>query len=335
MPADIGEMFYTGAIPWHGQGLELSKPATMDEALRAGGLNWDVGDMALITADDPPSPVERRKAIVRLDRPAGHDGRVVGIVHQDFRPVQNRDGAMLFDAIFGHGEAVYHTGGYIGNGEKIWLLAKVNAAFEVGKGDGVDTYALLANSHDGSTAFHIRLTTVRVVCSNTLSMAIKQRKFGQQFRRAHQGSFQQHAAAAQEYFAEALSELQTVGNQYGQLSQTECSDEQRQKIVESLLPAPTRPRNADRYPGLLKAWEKKRDDVQQARKKIVELCSSGKGVELPGVRGTYWGVLNAILEYVDHFKETKGSKLTYALLGDGMDLKMKAFKTIHEMATAA
>lgn len=200
MPADIGEMFYTGETPWHGLGMHLAKPATVEEALRAGGLDWQVDEVDLMTADDPPSPVPKRKAIVRLDRPAGHEGRVLGVAHRGFKPLQNRDGAVLFDAIFGHGEAVYHTGGYLGNGEVVWLLAKIDKKLEIGSGDFVEPYALFANSHDGSMAFNIRL--------------------------------------------------------------------------------------------------------------------------------------NAVLEYVDHYRESKGSKISYALLGDGMDLKVRAFRMIGQYASA-
>ena len=112
MPVNVGEMFYTGAVPWHGKGLALSKPATVEEALKAGGLKWDVGQVELLTADDPPSPVPTRRAIVRLDRPPGHEHRVLGVAHRGFKPVQNREAAALFDAIFGRSKAVYHTGGY-------------------------------------------------------------------------------------------------------------------------------------------------------------------------------------------------------------------------------
>lgn len=88
MPANVGEMFYYGAVPWHGEGLALKHPATLEEALRAGGLNWEVGFSELMTADDPPSPVPKRRALVRMDRPPGHSGRVLGVAHRGFRPVQ-------------------------------------------------------------------------------------------------------------------------------------------------------------------------------------------------------------------------------------------------------
>jgi hypothetical protein len=113
----------------------------------------------------------RRKALVRLDRPPGHPGRVVGVVHRDFRAIQNNEAALLFDAIFGHGNRVYHTGGYLGDSEVVWLLARIDKTLHVRRGDVVEPYALMAKSHDGSLAFSIRLTTIRVVCQNTLALA--------------------------------------------------------------------------------------------------------------------------------------------------------------------
>src|SRR5438094_492522 len=122
MPANVGEMFYTGESPWHGLGVSLAQPATLSEALKVGGLNWGVGAVDMLTADDPPSPVSKRKALVRLDRSPGDPARVLGVAHRGFVPIQNSEAGMLFDAIFGYGKRVYHTGGYLGNGEVIWLL---------------------------------------------------------------------------------------------------------------------------------------------------------------------------------------------------------------------
>lgn len=335
MPANVGEMFYFGEVPWHGKGLALAKAATVQEALRAGGLEWEVGQVDLLTADDQPSPVPQRRAIVRLDRPAGHNGRVLGVAHRGFTPLQNRDGALLFDAIFGQGRPVYHTGGYLGNGEVVWLLAKIDRPLEIVPGDIVEPYALFANSHDGSMAINIRLTTIRVVCQNTLAMAMYERGLGNVFRRAHQGSLREHAEAAQQFFAAALRELESVNKSFVALTQKRCDEETFTNILHALLPEPKKPTNAARNPSLLKAWENRTADIHAARKKIGELRESGKGMELDGSRGTFWGVLNAVLEFVDHHKKTKGSRVAYALLGDGMDLKSKAFALIQEAAKAA
>jgi len=117
--------------------------------------------------------VPRRKAIVRCDCPPGDEHRVLGVAHGGFSPVQNREAGLLFDAIFGQGKPIYHTGGYLGGSETVWLLARLDRTITVGGGDIVQPYALMANSHDGSMAFDIRLTTIRVVCQNTLSLAMR------------------------------------------------------------------------------------------------------------------------------------------------------------------
>src|SRR5689334_18751676 len=147
MPANVGQMFYYGDVPWHGEGTKVDKPLTVDEAIVAGGLAWEVGHVPLQTAEEPPGAILRRQAVVRHDRPAGSLGRVLGVVHPGFRPVQNRDGARLLDNLLGPGKAIYHTGGYLGDGEVVWLMAKLDRVTEVARGDLVEPYALFVNSH--------------------------------------------------------------------------------------------------------------------------------------------------------------------------------------------
>ena len=225
---------------------------------------------------------------------------------------------------------------YFGNGEKVWLLAKIDKKLRIGRDDIVQPYALFANSHDGSMAFNIRLTTVRIICKNTLSIALRKNKFGKQFRRAHQGTLRDHAQAAQGFFAETLKELDFVTDSFTALSKRTCNDKKFQSILKDLLPDPKKPRNANQYPGLLKAYESKHLGIRDARKKITHLREKGKGMEMDTCRGTFWGVLNAVLEYVDHHKTLKGSQLGYSLLGEGMKLKIKAFRMIQdEVAKAA
>lgn len=103
-------------------------------------------------------------------------------------------------------------------------------------------------------------------------------------------------------------------------------------ILTALLPEPKKPRNADANPGLRRAWETNVERVQKAHKEISTLRQSGRGMDLAGSKGTFWGVLNAVLEFVDHHQETNGSRVAYALLGDGMDLKLRAFNEILKKA---
>ncbi|HME44528.1 MAG TPA: DUF932 domain-containing protein [Syntrophorhabdales bacterium] len=174
MPANVGEMFYYGEVPWHGQGNKVECPLTVEEAIQAGGLDWEVGTVDLQTAEEPASPVSNRMAIVRLDRKPGNSGRTLGVTHRGFKPLQNREGALIFDAIFGRQKDVYHTGGYLKNGEVVWLLAKLPKEMEILAGDKVNPYALFTNSHDGTIAIDFRITTALakavVSCDNPISV---------------------------------------------------------------------------------------------------------------------------------------------------------------------
>ena len=335
MPANIGHMFYTGDLPWHGLGTYCPEPVTVAEALKHGGLLWRVDKVDLETKEVPSASVLMRKAIVRLDRPKGDKRRVLGVAHRGFAPLQNEDGALLFDAIFGQGRPVYHTGGYLKNGEVVWLLAKIDRPLEITPGDVVQPYALYTNSHDGSVAIHMRLTTVRVVCQNTLVLALSEKRFGHAFRRSHQGSLRIHAAAAQAFFRETIQGLQEVALSFSALSRKGCRDETAGQVIDALLPLPGEPRGVGTNPGLKAAWDARVEAVKAARVKIKALREVGNGANLPGSRGTFWGLLNAVLEFVDHHQKTKEPRLAHALLGDGMELKVKAFREIQRAAAAA
>lgn len=332
MPANVGAMFYTGEMPWHGGGNALERPATMDEALGAGGLDWEVHQVEMTTDEDPPSPIRRRVAWVRSDRPAGHEGRVLGVTHRDFRPMQNRHGAVLFDAIFGQGLPVYHTGGYLGNGEVVWLLAAIDQTVKIGSVDYLRPYALFANSHDGSMAFNISLTMVRVVCQNTLRLAVNKGRLGEAFRRRHSGSYREHAQAAQEFFAVTRKEIDNIAAQFSKLSTRTCSSSEFERIVGLILPDPPKPTRAGRGGAVLKAWETRVEKLRMARAKILDLRESGKGADLESAKGTLWGALNAVLEYVDHHQQVKGSRLAHSLFSDGADIKSRAFQVIRDAA---
>ena len=200
MAHNIGQMFYVGELPWHTLGQKLKQAATLEEALVAGGLDWEVGTVPIAPLNEPNSRISHRVAVVRSDRKPGETGRVVGVVHPGFEPLQNRQGALMFDALMGQGKRIYHTGGYLKNGEIIWLLARLPNDIRVRGDDVLETYLLFTNSHDGSVAIDIRLTTVRVVCQNTLSLALHTGGAGKVFRRAHNGSYALLKLAARQFF---------------------------------------------------------------------------------------------------------------------------------------
>ncbi len=326
MPANVGRMFYFGAVPWHQGGTKVSAPLTLAEALDKGDLNWEVGEVEVQTAESPSSPATQRKALVRLNRPPGHKQRVLGVVHQGYRPLQNQAGAELFDTIFGKGKAVYHTGGYLGNGEVVWLMAKLDKTIEVANGDVVQPYALYSNGHGGPYAFSICLTTVRVVCQNTLNMALRDQKVASHFRRAHKGTVREHAEAAEAFWKSAMLQCDQAQQAFQRLACRVCSDAEFDVLLEKLLPLPAPLKGKGRVAEA--RAEKRRQQVLDQRSQVRTLRQKGQGAELVTARGTLWGALNAVTEFVDH-GENVGSIST--LLGRGMQLKQRAYDLVLEL----
>jgi len=334
MPDDIGAMFSTGEMPWHGKGLRLEGPATMKAALVAGGLDWQVGYDELVTKGSNPSPVPSRRAVARLDKLPGDEGRVIGVVHRGFEAIQNSEAAQIFDNVFGKGKAVYETGGYLRRGEVIWLLAKIDRTISVGGKDNIVPYAFMLNSHDGSSAYQIRLTTIRVVCQNTLNAALKESKFGKQFRRSHSGSVAAHAIAADEFYKQALGEIDAVELSFNLLLNRPCDDANFEKFTHKLFPEPKRPA-VSAAKSQQKAYETRLRNTQAARAKVRELRDNGQGTEIAGVRGSLWGALNAVIEYSDFHSSTEGPVPASVLLGDGASFKTRAYQLAMSMTQSS
>jgi phage/plasmid-like protein (TIGR03299 family) len=172
-------MAYTDRVPWHGLGVKVEGRAmTAAQAIEAAGMNWTVGtteiyiNSAGITGKNYGSfykPIEGKVATIREDT-----DDVLGIVSQRYTPVQNTECFKFFDEIVGAGDAVYHTAGTLWGGRKVWILAHMgNGEYQLDNGDQLESYILLDNSHDGGSALRMRMTPIRVVCSNTLASATR------------------------------------------------------------------------------------------------------------------------------------------------------------------
>jgi phage/plasmid-like protein (TIGR03299 family) len=325
MPANIGEMFYYGNVPWHGKGTELNEPANKEEAIVYGGLDWEVEMVPLRTDEEPSSKVGTRVGIARKDKPKGHPERVLGVTHKGFKPLQNREGIRIFDAIFGKGKRVYHTGGYLGAGEVIWLLAKLPKNIQVEKGDQVIPYALFTNSHNGSIAIDFRLTTVRVVCQNTLSVALTDKNTKTFFKSAHQGDYSYLQLDVETFFEDTLEAVDELEDQFKQMMNMKFDDDLVKEYIESVFPIPVEPRRAKIDQRTMNQYLSRVEKTKNARMKIAHLRLYGKGSDLPGVNESLWGTFNAVLEYVDHNEKGGDISIPTGLFGPAAAIKRKAF----------
>ena len=298
-------MMYVGETPWHKLGTKLEKPATSEEAIQAAGLNFTVEKFRLQTAANN-LPVETHYATVRTDTM-----EVLGVVGSRYEPIQNKDAFRTFDALVGEGEAIYHTAGALGKGERIWLLAKLPDYIRVNGNDVVEKYLLLVNSHDGRSTVRVKLTPIRVVCENTLSLALTG---------AEQEVHVRHTLNAKEKLREAheilgltnklYSELDAIFNRMSEIKVDQATLTEYVKTV-----FPENPESKDQ------SW------VKKVHGKVFELVESGQGAEM--AKGTLWGAYNAVTEYVDHYRGVKrdeSQRLRSMWFGSGERIKKNAFR---------
>lgn len=167
MAANVETMFYVRETPWHGLGVKVASAQKSQEALRLAGLDWKVIQEPIYTGNE--EKIEGFKANVRdLDR------KVLGVVTDRYKIIQNEEAFAFTDELLGEGVR-YETAGSLMGGRKVWLLAHLPHEYII-TGDRISPYLVFSNTHDGSGAVKVALTPIRVVCSNTLNLALSTAK---------------------------------------------------------------------------------------------------------------------------------------------------------------
>lgn len=149
-------------------GTRLVNPATAEEAISAAGFDFQVELQQLRT--DAGLHVPRRRAVVRADT-----RDVLGVVTRLYQPVQNREAFSFLNSLVQEGSLTFETAGAIDRGARVWMLATLPGVLRVRHSDDTTKkYLLLSNSHDGSSALRVFYTGIRVVCENSLRLALRQ-----------------------------------------------------------------------------------------------------------------------------------------------------------------
>ncbi len=303
-------MAFFGETPWHGLGTKLENPATAAEAILAAGLNYEVDLVGLTTVDG--IPVSQRKAVVR-----GDTGQILGVVGNSYVPIQNAGAFEFLDAVVADGSLRYHTAGALGQGERVWMLAKLPGHIRVsGTDDITEKFLLLSNSHNGTSAMRVFFTPIRVVCANTLVVAQRGGK-GQGISIMHKGDLQAKVAEAQKVLGIAHRFYDNLQTKIDLLAQHLPTQEQLDNFFYTLYPDPI-------------ASERTR--AQNTRQELQRLFEAGRGQDINGIRHTTWAALNAVTEYVDHHRPTRARneqerasrRLQSQWFGSGASLKAKA-----------
>ncbi|MEX1028357.1 MAG: DUF932 domain-containing protein [Candidatus Paceibacterota bacterium] len=324
MPADLAvtngrtAMMYAGETPWHRLGTKLDEPATASKAIAAAGLDYRVDLKTIVTADGVPVP--QRKAVVRNDTNA-----VLGVVGNSYQPVQNHQCFGFLDAVVADGDLRYHTAGALGQGERVWMLAKLPGEIRVRDSEDLtEQYLLLSNSHDGSSALRVFFTPIRVVCANTLGMA-ERRGRGQGVSVIHKGDLAAKVGKAQEVLGLAKRFYDSLEDRINLLASHYPSRQQLQDYFATLYPD---------------APDMKNRRAENVRSELFRLFENGRGQNIPETRLTTWAAFNAVTEFVDHHRSTRGKteqerasrRLDSAWFGSGAKLKADAWTAALELA---
>lgn len=230
MPANVETMFYTRVAPWHGLGTRVESAVSSEEALRVSGLSWNVIQRPIMTADC--TPIHGYKANIR-----DTDKKVLGVVSDRYKVVQNAEAFAFTDALLGEG-VKYETAGSLQEGRKIWLLAKLPDKYII-EGEQIDPYLVFSSSHDGSGAIKVAMTPVRVVCQNTLNIALSSAK--RMWSTIHVGDLAAKMEEAHNTLLLAEKYMGKLGTEFSRLSKIKLSDSKVMEYIDLLLPMDEQP----------------------------------------------------------------------------------------------
>ena len=173
--------------------------------------------------------IEGYKANVR-----NTDQNVLGIVTDRYKVVQNDEAFKFTDDLLGAGVR-YETAGSLQDGKRIWLLAKLPQEYIIG-GEQISPYLVFTNTHDGSGAIKVAVTPVRVVCSNTLNLALSTAK--RSWSTIHTGDINGKMDEARETLQLANKYMHCLGKEFNNLQQKKISERKVMEFIEELLPEP-------------------------------------------------------------------------------------------------
>ena len=225
MAANVETMFYTRQKPWHSLGTMVAEAPTSKEALSLARLDWKVLQQPVQTVRG--IPLKGYLANIRST-----DGKVLGVVTDKYRVVQNEEAFAFTDSLLGEG-VTYETAGSLQEGKKVWLLARLPQRYII-SGDEIAPYLVFSNSHDGSGAIKAAMTPVRVVCNNTLNLALETAK--RSWSTIHTGELAGKKLDARRSLLYADNYMAELGKAFERLNRTRVTDRQVLDYINCLFP---------------------------------------------------------------------------------------------------
>lgn len=307
MTADVETMMSAREVPWHGMGTVVEQELAAADALVAAGLDWRVSKVPMFTGTGGMTePEPGKKQFRAYDEVGGYyavqretDKVVLGVVGAPYTPLQNAEAFAFMDALVDSGDAHWETAGSLRGGKWVFMTMKLPREIKVGGEDPVDLYLALFNSHDGSRAITGMVTPVRIVCTNTLNLALSGAR--RKWTVRHLSTMDGKLMEARRQLDLTFEYADAFESQMDELAQRPFSDSQFENLVSQLR---TTPQVSE---GLLEAW-----------------ASGEHG------RSNRWDALNAVGEFYDWLREprTANSQLMGSWFGQGVKARDNALKIL-------
>lgn len=316
MAHQVEQMFSVKQTPWHGLGRIVQEAPDAAAAIKLADLDWRVKSSPLYRElNGDVSALESHKLLFREDT-----GAQLGVVGQGYTPLQNSEAFDFFNPFVESGLASFETAGSLREGKTVWVLAHLNKApIEIGKGDAVEKFLLLSNGHDGTMAVRVGFTPIRVVCANTLAMAHEGKS--SLLRIFHSEKVHERLEKVQEIVNAADAKFEATAEQYRALSKKDVDQKALKKYVNLVF----RP--------ISELAERKELAMEEMEQNIIRLFETGMGQDLKGAKGTYWGLYNAVTEYLAYEKgNSEASRLNNLWFGQNKNLNARALEEALVMA---
>lgn len=304
---------------WHGKGAILQEHPNSAEALIEAGLDFKVVKKSLFAGTSKRNTeVPGKFAICR-----GDNGKPLGIVGSKYTMLQNVDAFKFFDSIVGDGTGImYETAGALGDGEKVFITAKLPGFIKVGKDDITEKYLFLQTTHDGSGSVIGAFTPVRIVCNNTLNAAL--RNCTNMIRIKHTKSIVERLEQAHRLMGICDTFSETMGELFNEMSKKKINDEATKKLIQ-LAMAPDEK--------TVQAVMLDQTDLLNTRftgicDKVFEYSVNAESQKMKTTKGTLFGMYNAITGYYQNVHEFSNPdvKIQSIITGGAMKRAEKAIE---------
>lgn len=275
MAALVETMYSAGRVtPWHGLGKVIDEAPTSAKAIELAGLDWEVEKKPLYLEGGIAVP--DYFANVRST-----DGAQLGVVGSRYQIVQNKEAFAFTDALIEEGDVRYETAGSLNGGKTVWMLAKMPQQKILD--DAFDPYICFTNSHDGTGAVKVLMTPIRVVCNNTLNLAIRKAK--RTWSSKHTGSITAKLEEAKETLGLASQYMDSLNEDMERLAYDKVTEEEVNHFLNELFPVGA----GD--------TELKKQRAKEAKESFM-VCYYMPDIKQ--YRGTKYGLVNAITDWADH-----------------------------------